>query len=92
MQYTSSSFADSLVRLFGWALRPDRHAPRLQGAFPTAARFESHVPDAVLDRGLVPGFALAGRWLGRLRPIQQGSVHLYLLYILATLLALLLWR
>jgi hypothetical protein len=45
----------------------------------------------VLDRVVQPGFSLAGRLLARLRPIQHGSVHLYLVYILATLLALLLW-
>src|SRR5262249_46305600 len=34
MQYTSSSFAELLVGLFGWALRPKEHQPKVQGLFP----------------------------------------------------------
>jgi hydrogenase-4 component B len=92
MQYTASSFAEMLVGLLGWALRPSVHAPRLDGPFPRAANFESHVPDTVLDRAIVPAFALAERLATRLRPLQRGSLHLYLLYILGALFALLLWR
>ena len=91
MQYTSSSFAEMIVRLLSGALHPTTRGPRLQGPFPSAASFHSHVPDTVLDRGLIPGFALAGRTFARLRPIQRGNTHLYLLYILGALLALLLW-
>jgi len=92
MQYTSSSFAETIVGLLDWALRPDRFVPRLDGPFPPAAAFHSHVPDTVLDRLILPTFSFAGRTFARLRPIQRGNVHLYLLYILGTLLALLLWR
>lgn len=91
-QYTSSSFAGMLVGLFGWALRPDVHAPKVAGTFPAAARFHSHVPETVLDRAIQPAFSRAGSLFARLRWIQSGNVHLYLLYILGTLLALLLWR
>jgi hydrogenase-4 component B len=93
MQYTASSFAQMLVELLGWALRPSVRAPRIRGPFPRPARFRSHIPDAVLDLAVLPGFSLAGRFFERLRPIQRGSIHLYLLYILGTLLTLLtLWR
>src|SRR5262249_54491821 len=63
MQYTASSFAASIVRLFGWALRPSVHAVRLQAPFPAAARFESHVPDTVLDRGILPVLSVISRGL-----------------------------
>ena len=92
MQYTSSSFAEMLVKLLGWALRPREHVPEIRGPFPVAASFDSHVPDTVLDRAVLPTFSLAGRMLAQLRPIQRGSLHLYLLYILLALFALLLWR
>jgi len=92
MQYTSSSFADMLVRLMSWALRPARHATPIIDPFPQHARFESHVPDTVLDRGVRPLFRIVGRVADRARMIQAGRIHLYLLYILATLLVLLLWR
>jgi hydrogenase-4 component B len=92
MQYTSSSFASMILGLLGRALRPTVHAPRLEGPFPAAAHFESHLPDPVLDRAVVPAFAAVGRAFIRLRPLQRGNIHLYFLYILGTLLALLLWR
>jgi hydrogenase-4 component B len=92
MQYTASSFADTLVGQLGFALRPEEHRPQLHGPFPPPAAFTSHVPDAVLDSAIVPAFRGAGRLFARLRPIQRGKLHLYLLYILGALVALLLWR
>ncbi len=91
MQYTSSSLARGLVAFFGWAMPPVVHAPRTFSLFPEGAAFESHVPDTVLDRALLP--ALRGaQWLfGFARYIQQGRVQLYLLYLGVTLIALLTW-
>jgi len=91
-QYTASSFADSLVRLLGWILRPVREEPVLARPFPAGSRFHSHLPDTVLDRAVLPSAALASRTFAWFRPIQQGSVHVYLFYILATVVALLVWR
>jgi hydrogenase-4 component B len=93
MQYTSSSFAASIVALFSGALRPERHDAAVVGLFPRAATFHSHVPEVVLDRAVTPTFRLVARVLGSFRWVQRGSVHLYLLYILVTLvLALIIWR
>ena len=92
MQYTSSSFAHGLVSLYGWALRPKIHRPSLGGPFASAATFSSHVPDVVLDRLLVPAAQSTSRGLGWFRWVQRGSVHAYLIYILATLVWLMLWQ
>ena len=92
MQYTASSFADLIVGFLAWALRPHSGRPDLTGLFPAPSDFHSHVPDTVLDRAILPGFALTARGFARLRPIQRGNVRLYIFYILATLLALLFWR
>jgi hypothetical protein len=46
----------------------------------------------VLDRLLVPAAETTGRGLGWFRWVQRGSVHAYLVYILATLVWLLLWQ
>jgi hydrogenase-4 component B len=91
-QYTASSFADTLVGLLTWILRPVREAPTLLRIFPRAASFRSHLPDTVLDRAVLPAASAAARGLAWLRPIQQGSIHLYLVYILATVVVLLMWR
>ena len=92
IQYTASSFAQTLVRLFRWAVLPDEHRPRLNGAFPAAGpRFESHAPDPVLDRALLPLFARGRSLLGLLHVIQAGRIQTYLLYIAVTLVVLLAW-
>ena len=91
MQYTASSFADPLVGLFRWALRPDIHQSRIQSLFPDHASFATHVPDPVLDRFLIP-------WISRWRHlmtyayiIQAGRIQVYIVYVVATLLILLAW-
>jgi hydrogenase-4 component B len=92
MQYTSSSFAEMLVRLFAFALRPKVVRPAIATLFPRSARFESHVPEPVLDSIVLPLSTQLARFLSWFRWLQSGNVHAYLLYVLITLLALLLLR
>jgi hydrogenase-4 component B len=92
MQYTSSSFAQMLVSLFAWALRPRVRRPANLTLFPQRAEFHSEVPDTVLDRAVLPSFHFVARFFSRLRFLQQGNIQIYLVYIFLALLALLLWR
>jgi hydrogenase-4 component B len=92
MQYTASSFAQMLVRLFAWALVPRIHRPGQLPLFPAPADFHSEVPDAVLDRAVLPGVRAGARALTWARVVQSGSVQAYVLYIFVTLMVLLLWR
>jgi hydrogenase-4 component B len=92
IQYTSSSFAEMLVGLFAWALRPKAHVPRVQNLFPKETYFHSEVHDTVLDEAVRPAF-LGVAWLfSWFRWVQHGGVHSYLLYIFVILVVLLLWR
>ena len=91
MQYTSSSFAQQLVRLFGWVLLPVTHRPAVNAIFPTPQHFESHVPDPVLDRLLLPAVGRSHRIMSLARIIQAGHVQTYLVYIAGTLILLLSW-
>jgi hydrogenase-4 component B len=94
MQYTSSSFAQMIVRLFACALLPRVRRPDAGqlAIFPGKSEFHTDVPDAVLDRGVLPAFRVGARLAGWLHVVQQGSVQAYLLYIFLALLAILLWR
>lgn len=92
MQYTSSSFAQMLVKLFAWALRPRMHKPPEMGLFPQQAAFHSDVPDTVLDEAVQPFFHHAAGLFSRFRVFQAGSIQAYLLYMFLALIALLLWR
>jgi hydrogenase-4 component B len=92
IQYTASSFAEMLVGLFGWALRPRKKPPDITGLFPQKTDFSSEVPDTVLERAVMPVMR-AGAWLSSwFRWFQRGGVHAYLLYIFIILVILLLWR
>ncbi len=91
MQYTSSSFAQMLVDLFGWALRPRTHRPPRLSLFPQKTDFRCDVPDAVLDEAMLPTFHFVARLFTWLRFLQQGNIQIYLLYIFLVLVALLLW-
>jgi hydrogenase-4 component B len=91
MQYTASSIARGLVGFFSWAMPPVIHAPLPFSLFPSAARFESHVPDTVLDRALLPVLCRV-RWvLGFARYFQHGRMQFYLVYLGVTLVVLLAW-
>lgn len=92
MQYTASSFAQMLVGAFAWALRPDVKRPVLSTLFPAGGAFHSEVPDLVLDRLLVPSVERVDEQRRWVTWMQRGSAHAYLLYILATLVALLIWK
>jgi hypothetical protein len=91
MQYVEASFSETLVGLFDWALRSRRAHPRLRGPFPPGSRFESEVPDAVLDGAVLPLLGAVDRGFARVRAIQRGPVQAYLLYILVAVMAVLLF-
>jgi hydrogenase-4 component B len=92
IQYTSSSFAQLLVGLFSWALRPRVRRPVELPLLPLPTSFSSSVPDVVLDEVILPVFRSVAWIFSRLRVLQQGNVQAYLLYIFLVLFGLLLWR
>lgn len=91
IQYTGSSFGQMLVNLFTFVLLPKTDCPAIRSLFPNAAHFKSVVPDAVLDRLILPLFRIAGKYLPMLRILQQGQTHLYVLYILVIVIILLIF-
>jgi formate hydrogenlyase subunit 3/multisubunit Na+/H+ antiporter MnhD subunit len=91
MQYTSSSFAEMVVGLFAWALRPRIERPKIDGLFPGPTHFRSDVPDTVLEGAVLPSAGVLARAATGFRVLQQGSLQAYLLYIVAIVLVLLLW-
>jgi NADH:ubiquinone oxidoreductase subunit 5 (subunit L)/multisubunit Na+/H+ antiporter MnhA subunit len=81
MQYTASSFVSPLLSMFGWlsGVRVERSREGLR----------SRPVDLVLDGIALPLWNTLHRAALRLRPIQQGRLYVYLLYVVAALLALL---
>jgi hydrogenase-4 component B len=89
MQYTATSFAQSIVLLFNRVLRPHGRRPRVLGLFPAPTHTHSHVDDAVLDRLLLPAGARIEAGFSWFHRFQRGLTQHYVLYILLTLLVLL---
>jgi len=83
MQYTAASFAAPLLQAFGRAagVRTER----------TPAAFHTHPVDLVLEGVVLPAWRQVWRIADAIRPVQQGRLHTYLLYIIGVLLALLLY-
>jgi hypothetical protein len=94
MQYTATSYAEPLVRVFDDALRPSRD---LQVTHSEESRyleerveFRQQVGDIVADRGYAP-LARAVDRIGReARRVQNGSIHRYLTFSFAALTLVLL--
>lgn len=89
MQYTASSFAQTIVTLFRWVLRPRVHRPRVSGAFPRPTDMHSHVDDLVLDRWIIPAGNRLEQWFGWFRRFQRGMTQHYVLYILVAVIVML---
>ena len=89
VQYTGSSFAELITSRFTWALRPHERRPVIEGYFPAATSFHSHVDDTVLERVLQPRAEKVRRLALRLRVLQQGNLQEYVLYVLIAILVLL---
>jgi hydrogenase-4 component B len=89
MAYTASSFAQILVGLFSWLLRPRSQGAVPSEPFPPAGSFHTHVPEQVMEGILAPLWAGFRRTLIPLRAVQQGRIQQYLMYVLLTVCVLL---
>lgn len=89
MQYTASSYADDILRLFKNVAPKRVDHPPIEGRFPAATHYHSEVED--LAEGHVGPLILRPvHWiLDKLRWIQHGDIHLYIGYILLTIVVLL---
>jgi hypothetical protein len=92
MQYTAASLSELMaVRLLPRCLRPRVARCETCDLFPTNSSFSSSCPDPVMRDVYEPFFA---RWSGRfatLRILQQGKMHVYLVYIMAIVMIGLSW-
>jgi NADH:ubiquinone oxidoreductase subunit 5 (subunit L)/multisubunit Na+/H+ antiporter MnhA subunit len=92
MQYTGRSFAEMIAEhLLPRFLRPHTAMQAPRGLFPTRSDFGSATPDPVSERIYEPFFR---RWtdrFSRLRVLQQGKLHVYLVYIFVMVVAALAW-
>lgn len=91
MEYTATAFSEIAVSVFNGIVRQRIVRPALKGIFPAAARCRDLPTETVLERIIVPLFNLAGLSFAFLRRLQHGQMHVYMVYIFATLFILMLW-
>jgi hydrogenase-4 component B len=92
MQYTGKSFAEVIgEQLLPRFLRPrtTKHAPR--GPFPTEGELHSESPDPVGAKIYEPFFRYCADRFARFRVLQQGMVHVYLVYVALVVVLALAW-
>ncbi len=91
MQYTASSYVQPATAFFGAFLRTRSKLAAPTGLFPQAAAFATETVDLCTEVLYRPAFGAFGRAVGRLRWLQHGRTHIYILYIALTLIVLLVW-
>jgi hydrogenase-4 component B len=93
IQYTAASFSQPTLEPFALLMTPRQvKLERPQGYFPVSARAEEELGDPAGERLVLPAVRRLTGALGRLRIIQGGRVQLYLVYVFATLVVLLVWQ
>jgi hydrogenase-4 component B len=94
MEYTATGFSKPVRMIFKALFKPRRDVQReydFSPYFATNIRFESHIEEVFVEKLYRPLRILILRVSRRVRALQAGSIHAYLLYIFATLLLLLLF-
>ena len=94
MQYSSLGFTKPLRLIFEPVLRGEREVEVLEEGSPYFARkyrYRSGLPE-IVENTLVAPLVQTVLWTSeQVRRLQTGSLHLYLAYLLATVVGLLLW-
>jgi hydrogenase-4 component B len=94
MEYTATGFSKPVRMIFKALFQPRRDVQReydFSPYFATNIRFESHIEEVFVERLYRPLRIWILRVSRRVRALQAGSIHAYLLYIFLTLLLLLLF-
>jgi formate hydrogenlyase subunit 3/multisubunit Na+/H+ antiporter MnhD subunit len=93
MEYTATSFAEPLQRVFDDLLRPDLDIAVDHRAesryYVEAVRYRQGIRDAVEHRMYRPVLRAAGWWGQRARGLHNGSIHRYLAYAMTALIVVL---
>lgn len=92
MQYSAPSFSDPVLWPFVKALQFHRSGQAPEGIFPAPTACEAHIGDMAGERVLVPAWRQFLRSVLRLKGVQHGRMQLYLVYVLCTLVALMVWQ
>jgi hypothetical protein len=93
MEYTATSFAEPVQRVFDDVLRPNLDLEVTHKAesewFVSSVRFHRGISDSIERRVYLPVISVVRRWGVAARIVQSGSVHRYLAYVFAAVVVVL---
>ena len=91
IQYTDASFTEPLARLLGPLMGLKVSQSQDKGLFPRSAQLLVKAPERLRRAVYGPLFAGIESVCNALKIFQHGKIHLYILYILVTVIGLLIW-
>ena len=91
IQYSGASFSEPTARFFGLFMGVRVRRSMDKGFFPVKATLEVSAVDRVRSGLFTPLFEGIERVCDALKIIQHGRIHLYILYMLVTVVVLLVW-
>jgi hydrogenase-4 component B len=92
MEYGAASFMEPAAKILAGPMGMVRRLDMDPGYFPVRASLTVAAPDRIKANLFTPIFEQVARACDALKVVQHGRVHLYILYVLATLVALLAWK
>jgi hydrogenase-4 component B len=91
IQYSAASFVEPLTSLFAAIVGVTRRHAQWGDLFPSRMICELEVSGGLLGSFFAPLFAGARQMCNRLKIIQHGYIHIYILHILIVIVGLLIW-
>ena len=91
MQYSATSFGAFFNSIAKPMIRTHSAVGAIAGVAPVSVSFQYLPEETILSRMIQPAFRVIGVAFSFLRRLQHGEVQIYILYIFATLVVLLLW-
>lgn len=91
MEYTGSAFVQPTVHFFSFLLHSVKKGSRPEKLFPEEASLEVETPDGASRFFWDPLFRLTGRVSDKIRILQSGYLHLYILVMIVALILMLVW-
>lgn len=91
IQYTDAAFSEPLACIFAPIMGLKTISQPVSGLFANRASLHISAPDRLRSGLFTPLFEMVLRICNACKIIQHGKIHLYILYILLTLVGLLIW-
>ncbi|MCR5813461.1 MAG: hypothetical protein K6G15_03065 [Desulfovibrio sp.] len=91
IQYTDASFSEPLARILGPLMGQNVSQSQDKAIFPQSGQLLVKAPDRLRRKVYGPLFSGIETLCNALKIFQHGKIHLYILYILVTVVGLLIW-